>query len=356
MGKFHVDQGFQLTAGQRRSLVNIHKEQRVKKIADRIKAILLLADGFSPLEIERILLMSERHVRRCRDVYMKQGAGPLLQTHFQGSESKLDEDQLRELENHLQKHLYQTANEIRNFVFKQFKVRYTSKGIVPLLHRMGFVYKKAKGIPGRCDPTAQRNFVRKYRRIRKNIGKNDHIFFADATHPTFNTTVACGWIKRGEEKCVKTNSGRHRLNLHGAYDPIHRRTICLFEDSVNSDSTMRLLTELSKACGKKGRIFLIVDGATYYASRVVRLFAKSLGIQLIFLPAYSPNLNLIERLWKFFRKMVLANRHHETLGEFRQATISFFKNLHKKYQDQLASLMTETFHLFPDIPEPAKSG
>jgi transposase len=286
---------------------------------------------------------------------MEQGAGPLLQTHFQGSDSKLDEDQTSELEKHLQEHLYQSANEIRDFVKKQFGVRYTTKGIVPLLHRLGFVYKKAKGIPGRCDTEEQKRFVRKYRKLRKNLGKNDRIFFADAAHPTFNTALAFGWIKKGEEKCVKTNSGRHRLNLHGAYDPIHRQTVCLLEDSVNSDSTVRLLNEISRVVGKKGKTFVIVDGASYYVSKIVRDHAKSLGICLVFLPAYSPNLNLIERLWKFFRKIVLANKYHETLEDFRHATIQFFKNIGRRYRCQIETLMTETFHLF-DHPEPAESG
>jgi len=356
MGEFGVSPDIELTVSQRRALVQIHKAQKSKKIADRIKAIIMLADGLSPIEIERYLLMSERHVRRCRDIFLEKGAGALLHTHFQGSDANLDEDQLRELEKHLKDTLYQSANEIRNFVYKRFRVRYTSKGIVPLLHRLGFVYKKAKGVPGRCDKGKQKGFIRKYRRIRKFLEKNDRIYFADAAHPTFNTNLACGWIKKGEEKCVPTNSGRHRLNLHGAYDPIHHQTICLLEDSVNSESTIRLLDQIARDSGKKGRIFVIVDGASYYASKVVLRHAKSLGIKLVLLPAYSPNLNLIERLWKFFRKMVLANRYHENLEEFRQAAILFFKNLHRKYRSQLESLMTETFHLFPSPPEPAKSG
>jgi transposase len=355
MREFAVNQGFVLSVSQRRALVQLHKAQPNKKLAYRVNAIIMLADGFTPADIERILLMSERHVRRCREIYLEQGVSGLLQTHFQGSDAKLDEDQLKELEKHIAENLYQTANEIRNYIFKHFRVRYTTKGLVPLLHRLGFVYKKAKGIPGKCDPEAQKRFVRKYWRLRKILGKNDRLYFADAAHPTFNTTLAYGWIKKGEEKCVKTNSGRHRLNLHGAYDPIHRQTICLLEDSVNSDSTIRLLDEIARVSKKKGRTIVIVDGASYYVSKLVRLHAKSLGIELVFLPAYSPNLNLIERLWKFFRKIVLANRYHETLEEFSKATILFFKNLHRKYQNQLATLMTETFHFF-DPPEPAKSG
>ena len=191
MRKFLVNQDFVLTISQRRALVQIHKAQRDKRIADRIKAIIMLSDGLSPIQIEQYLLMNERHVRRCRDVFLEHGAGGLLETHFRGSDSKLDEDQLRELEKHLQDNLYQTANEIRNFVYKQFRVRYTTKGIVPLLHRLGFVYKKAKGVPGRCVKDEQKRFARKYRRMRKFLGKNDRIYFADAAVKEYFSLIHC---------------------------------------------------------------------------------------------------------------------------------------------------------------------
>ena len=91
-----------------------------------------------------------------------------------------------------------------------------------------------------------------------------------------------------------------------------------------------------------------------YKAKMFREHARKLNIRLLFLPAYSPNLNLIERLWKFFRKIVLYNRHHRTLDEFKKSTIGFFRTANSRYRHELKTLMTENFHLFV-APEPAKS-
>ena len=63
-------------------------------------------------------------------------------------------------------------------------------------------------------------------------------------------------------------------------------------------------------------------------------------IELMTLPPYSPNLNLIERLWKFFKKQVLYNRYYETFGQFRNACEGFFANL-DQYVPQLKKLLAE---------------
>lgn len=81
----------------------------------------------------------------------------------------------------------------------------------------------------------------------------------------------------------------------------------------------------------------------------VRKVAKEMGIELIFLPPYSPNLNLIERLWKFFRKKVLYNRYYEKFNDFKIACEDFFKNI-RKYKNELQSLLTENFQILDVNP------
>ena len=352
MRKFLMAFGIELKLAEQRALIELHKGQKVKKIADRIKAIILLSKGFSPIEIEDILLMSERHVRRCRDIFLEKGMEALLQVHFKGSEPELDKDQLGELDEHLQQTLYQTAKEICGFVKRQFRVRYTPNGIVPLLHRLGYVHKKAKGIPGRCDLQMQQKFVRRYTRMRKSLGKGDKIYFLDASHPTFNTVLACGWIKKGEEKSVRTNSGRFRINLHGAWDPVNKESICLQEKHMKAEDATHLLDELRRRNSRGGLIYAILDNGNCYIAKRFRDHAKKLKIRLVFLPSYSPNLNLIERLWKFFRQKILYNRFHEDLFQFRLATTNFFRTVNHRYRRELQTLMTENFHVFP-TPEPA---
>jgi len=91
-------------------------------------------------------------------------------------------------------------------------------------------------------------------------------------------------------------------------------------------------------------IYIIVDNARYYHSRLLKEYAEGTKIKLIFLPPYSPNLNLIERYWKFFKKKILNNQYYETFEEFKPACKSFFRK-RKKYLPELQTLLSENFHI-----------
>jgi transposase len=103
-----------------------------------------------------------------------------------------------------------------------------------------------------------------------------------------------------------------------------------------------MLQQIEQAHFSAPWIFVICDNARYYRSRAVDDYLKTSPIKLVFLPPYAPNLNLIERLWKFFKKTVLYNRYYETFFQFKEACSDFFKNS-SKYQPQLRSLLTENF-------------
>ena len=101
---------------------------------------------------------------------------------------------------------------------------------------------------------------------------------------------------------------------------------------------------------KRAKIVVFCDNARYYRSSVVREYLEKSRVELRFLPPYSPNLNPIERLWRFMKKTVCYNRYHATLGGFRGALLEFFAGLTGKYRDQLKTLITTNFHVI----DPAK--
>ena len=98
----------------------------------------------------------------------------------------------------------------------------------------------------------------------------------------------------------------------------------------------------------KGKIHLILDNASYYHADIVKDWkSHHYRVKFHFLPPYSPNLNLIERLWKFFHKQITNNHYFETFAEFKDTTFNFFNNL-KIYQSELDSLLTDNFRLAPE--------
>ena len=115
-------------------------------------------------------------------------------------------------------------------------------------------------------------------------------------------------------------------------------------NSINAQSTIRMLKGLEKNNVKKEKIYVVVDNARYYRCALVNEYLETSKIELLFLPPYSPNLNLIERLWRLLKKTVLYNRYFETYEEFRKTVLSFFKNI-KRYRAELKTLMTLKFHI-----------
>ena len=322
----------------------LHRSLRDKRQADRVKAVIALSEGWSAAEIATILLFDEKTSRVYFDRYQQGGADALLDDNYCGAEPKLDGPQMRQLESYLEDHLLPDAKSIIAHIYTHYKVRYSVSGVTDLLHRLGFSYKKPTHVPGKQDPAKQLAFLEDYEQIKATKGKNDPIYFADATHPQHNSVPSYGWIKKGTEKELKANCGRQRLNINGAIDIETLEPTVWFYETINAQSAMNLFARLEAKHPKATVIYVVVDNARYYRSRWLKEKLKSTKIKLIFLPPYSPNLNLIERYWKFFKKKVLNNFYYETFDEFKQACKSFFRK-RKKYLPELKTLLAENFHI-----------
>jgi transposase len=319
-----------------------HRETRDKREADRIKAVVLLAGGWTPEQVAQALLIDANTVRNHFKRYRQGGLSGLLQVAYRGSQCELGEAELAALEAQVRGHLYLTARGVASWVETQFGVRYTDSGITAVLHRLDFVYKKPKLVPGKADPQAQEAFLVKYEELKQNKGEDDVICFMDAVHPQHNPVLGYGWIKRGEDRDVRSNTGRQRLNINGAIDLETLEPVVRYDDTIDAASTIALFDQLQVVYFAAAWIYVICDNAKYYRSKLVQEYLKTSRIKLVFLPAYAPNLNLIERLWKYFKKQVLYNRYYQSFDDFRSACEDFFSNP-QRYKGDLRSLLTESF-------------
>lgn len=338
-----------LTQDQVLILKTAHKLQKEKRLADRIKSVLSLNNGHSAPLIASILLIDEVTLYRWVKRFQESGIEGLLEMRYVGGQSKLFLAQRNQLKQYLQFHTLATVTEIVSHIHKTYGVKYSVVGATKLLHKLGFVYKKPKIVPGKAMAEKQAEFLEKYNEIKKELGTKDQIYFVDSTHPSHNTQLAYGWILKGKknDKFIKTNNGRNRLNLNGALSLSDKSALILDEKTVNSESTIRLLNAISQK-QKHGKAYLILDNASHHHAKIVRgWLLHHPRFKLIFLPPYSPNLNLIERLWKFFHKQVTNNHYFETFEEFKESTFNFFNNL-KIYQSELDSLLTDNFRLAPE--------
>jgi len=337
-------EGFSLSPEDVEELRAAHRSVRDKREADRLKAIILLGTGWTEREVAEALLLDPDTLRRYVGRYRAGGVDQLLKLEYRGSVPKLTADQHAQLDEHLSHKTYLQVSDIVSYIQATFRVQYSVNGLTDLLHRMGFVYKKPKVVPGQADADAQRKFVREYETLKQNKGPDDPIYFMDAVHPQHNTTAACGWIKRGVEKQIPSNTGRQRINLNGAIHLDKMQAVTRIDPSINAQSTIDLFKQIQRKHPKAATIHVICDNARYYRSKLVQTFLETAKIKLVFLPPYSPNLNLIERLWKYFRKQVMHNRYYKRFEDFKAACLTFFDNI-PKHKQALRQLLVENFHI-----------
>jgi transposase len=145
-------------------------------------------------------------------------------------------------------------------------------------------------------------------------------------------------------------SGRKRYNVLAALNAVSHEVICVTNHSyINAESVCQLLRQVA-AAGLTRPLTLVLDNARYQRCAVVQALARSLKIELLFLPSYSPNLNLIERLWKFVKKECLAAKPKASYEVFTAAIDDCLGNLSTRYKDQMDTLLTLNIQTFEDVP------
>ena len=129
--------------------------------------------------------------------------------------------------------------------------------------------------------------------MKQNLEKDETICFVDGVHPTHNTKLSCGWIRKGVRKEICSNTGRQRLNLSGAVDLIEGKLHFQEDVMLNAEATISFLQKVEKAYPTKRKVHMFFDNARYYKNKAVIKHLQTSKIEAHFLPPYSPNLNPI---------------------------------------------------------------
>jgi len=148
---------------------------------------------------------------------------------------------------------------------------------------------------------------------------------------------------------IPTPSGRKRFNVLGAVDALTKESILVVnETTVTAETVCQLLSKLAVHVSE-GALTVVLDNARYQKCQLVQAYAAALGIELLYLPSFSPHLNLIERLWRFVRKECLYSHYYATYGEFRAALESFLTSAHRERRSELETLLAWNFQSFRDV-------
>lgn len=304
----------------------------------------MLHRGLSKEDIKMSLTLEDNTIGRYLKAFQEKGLKRCMEDGYVLYSGKRSEEQEQALCDHLDEYLYIDAKTICDYVEQILCVKYTISGMRDVLNRLGFVYKQTKAVPRKADEAEQRVFLEETlpELLEELAAGNAEVYFADGTHPTHNTKTGRGWIRKGQGFEIDCNSGRKRVNINGAIraaKPEH--LVYDVAECINAQSTQRLCRKLlQKHPGKT--IYLVCDNADYNRCDWLQDWAADTRIKFVLLPAYSPNLNLIERLWRFLRKEVIHSIYYDTYAKFRQAIIHFLENV-KEHKNKLRKLLTLNF-------------
>ena len=326
---------------QRQKLLKLHKQERVRR-ADRIKAILLSDEGCSHADIARHLLLDVGTVRAYVKDYQE---SEKLDPNHKGKQSKLNPQQTQELVEHLTENTYSRVKDIRQHIQTKYGVAYSEQGMTDWMHNHDFCYKKAKGIPAKADEEKQKAFIETYNKELKDKPSDEPVVFMDAVHPTMATKLSHVWVRKGTEKQIKTVASRTRMNITGAVNIKSLKLVSKSYDRIDGESIVSFLKELEEAYPGARYIHVILDQGPYHRSQKVTEYLPTSRIKLHFLPAYSPNLNPIERLWRIMNQRVRNNRYFATAQEFRDRITEFLEVSWSQMAYEMRSCITDNFQV-----------
>ncbi len=335
----------QLSQDEIDNLKKLHKSAKDKKTAYRINTIILLYKGYSQKQIADILLLNEDTISNWIQKYKKSSTlRYYLDDNYTAYQGRLTKEELSQLKQYVKENYIFYSDQIISYIREKFKKEYSNSGVKNLLHSLGFVHKQLDLFSDKADVEAQKQFVAEYEEINSKLLEEEELLFMDGVHPQHNTSPSKCWIEKGEIKYQNCNTGRKRINLNGVYNPNNQDVIIREDESINAQSTIKLFEMIEEKYSDKKRIIVFSDNATYYKCTLVKAYLENSKIELINLPPYSPNLNLIERLWKLLKKEVIKNKYHEKFVDFKTAIMGFFDKIENR-KEKLKQFIGTKFHI-----------
>ncbi|MDR2970454.1 MAG: IS630 family transposase [Bacteroidales bacterium] len=339
---------FKLSDSELSRLTILYKKEKNKTRANRINIILLLHKGYKGVEISSILNLDQDTITKWKSRYLNRvDDESWLDDAYQPYVGKLSYVEISQLRKYVMTFLVGNKKELASFIEQSYCVSYSPSGLNRLLHRACLSWQTIHKLPGKCPVHLQEEWIKKFDEKLKNTDfSTEVILFMDSVHPTHNSVYTKLWSQIGLPRWISSNTGRNRVNISGAYNPVNQELVVIEGKTVNGEATIELLKKCLEKYTDKETITIYLDNASYHKSKEVKSFLEEHPkIQFSFLPPYSPNLNLIERLWKFVNEKVINLKYYPEFSEFKNKLLNFYDNIHV-YADELERRITFNFQTF----------
>jgi transposase len=329
-----------------------HPDPRVQR---RMTILWLKHQGFTHEDIAAGADVSRSSVQRTLSAYVQGGLDRIRQVPAKASHSELD-DQRASLEELFGKQPPRSVKEAQYLIKQHTGIHRGLTQVRHFLHRLELKPRKVAAIPVPPKATLQEHvktqaeFLENQLQPRLEEARQGRrqLYFVDASHFVFATFLGVVWC--WARQCIRAASGRKRYNVLAALDAVSHRLIQVSNHSyINAESVCLLLRAVATAAVPGVPITLVLDNARYQKCALVADLAKQLGIELLYLPSYSPNLNLIERVWKFVKAECLRSTYYANYEGFTTAIQQCLDELPTKHKAAMDSLLTHNFQTFENV-------
>jgi len=322
------------------------------KVQKKMEAIYLKSQGVKHKDICRLCQISKTTLAVYLNQYQQEGIERLKQLGYKGQPSELREH-ISTLEGYFREHPPRTVAEGQAIIEKLTGIHRSPTQVRAFMKRLGLSCRKVGQIPAKATTQdkikEQEEFKEQELEPRLEEAKEGKrvVFFVDAAH--FVHGAFLGFLWCFVRLFIPTPSGRKRFNVLGALNAVTKEIITITNETyINSQSICQLLLKISQL-GINVPITLVLDNARYQKCQLVKDYAAALNIELLYIPSYSPNLNLIERFWRFVKKDCLYSKYYEKYSSFKAAIENCINTAHTDHREKLDSLLTWNFQTFKKV-------
>ena len=317
------------------------------RVQIKMEAVYLKSQGLPHKDICRLLRISENTLRAYLRQFQEGGVERLKRTDWAGNQSELDEHR-EALEDFFRNNPPRSTAQAAAAIERITGIKRGLTQVRKSLKGLGLEFRKLGMIPAKADADEQRKSLddRLLPRLRQAQRLRRVACFVDAAHFVHGPFLGSLWCF--VRLLVRGPSGRKRFHVLGAIDAVTRELTTVVNDTVvDAMAVCELLRKVSARYAGLP-LTLVLDKARYQRCEAVKRLAEELGIESRYLPPYSPNLNLIERLGKFVKKQVLSCRYSEDFARFQEAIVECLDQVEGEHRSAIASLLTLKFQTFEE--------
>ena len=322
------------------------------KVQRKMEVLYLKSQGLEHQEICRLCRISKTTLTTYLKQYQDGGIERLKTLGYAGRSSALDEH-APALAAYFKEHPPRSTAEAQQIIREQTGLERSPSQVRAFMKRLGMKYRKVGYVPGRAaepDKQAEQAVFQTQQlepRLAEAQAGKRAVLFMDAAHFVHGVYLTMVWCFT--RLFIASPSGRQRFNVLGAIDAVTKQVFAIMNETyINAESVCLLLTQIA-ACYTGVPITIVLDNVRYQKCDAVLRQAAALGIELLYLPSYSPQLNLIERFWRFVRKECLYSKYYPDFGGFKQAITDCIQTAHTKHRNELETLLSWNFQSFEKV-------